>query len=167
MRRAPALPRAARPWAPVTRLQAVMATVLAAPAKMCLPAAVQVHTCMSPWDQHTCASMSPHVPLYRCQIVFFQQDVSCGCPVTAKPRTKWPAAVPCMLPPRPQVDTWGRGEGSPVHPPGSPASSPSSFHSLLACRCPHRDAGSLLGSGKVQTATLQHKKASQLNRLCE
>ena len=166
MRRAPALPRAARPWAPVTCLQAAMATGLVAPAKMHLPAAVRVCTCTSPWGQHTCASMSPRVPLYRHQIVSVQQDVSCGCPVTAEPRTTCPAAVPCVLPPRPRVGTWGRGEASPTHPPGSPTSSPSHSRSPLAHRCPRRDAGSLLGSCKVQTATLQHKKASQLNRLC-
>lgn len=163
MRRAPALPRAARPWAPVTRLQAAMGLV--APAKMRLPAAVRVHTCTSPWDQRAYASVSPYVPLYRRQIVSFQQGVSCGCPVTSELRTKCPAAVPCVLPPRPQAGTWGRQEGSLTHPPGSPASSPSRSRSPLTRRCLCGDAGSLLGSCKVQTATLQHKKASQLNRL--
>lgn len=35
-----------------------------------------------------CASVSPHVPLYRHQTVPFQQDVCYGSPVTAEPTAK-------------------------------------------------------------------------------
>lgn len=127
MRRAPALPRAARLRAPVTLPQAATARGCGA-GRDAPPAAVRVLTCTSLWDPHVCV-VSLYVPLYRRQIVSLQQDMSCGCHVIAEPRAKRPAVIPCVLLLSHQAAVWGRG-GSPMYPRAAPHHLPPAPHPM-------------------------------------